>query len=109
MISEHCKNIVCKQEVSQLGIDSISHFGYKFQWTGQKEKRQYGIRIAICKSSDIVTDNILYQSESLLAADIIVQRDISLNAPIEKWVVSEKVKETPSLKQKPQTAIGNIY
>lgn len=48
------------------------HLGYDFFWIGLKEKRQHGIGIAMHNSSYIVIENILHQSERLMAEDIVV-------------------------------------
>lgn len=54
-------DIICMYEV-WFASNFIAHLEYNFYWTGLNEKRKYGAEIAMCKSLDIVTDNILHQS-----------------------------------------------
>lgn len=73
------------QEIHRLCSDSISHLGKDFYWTYRKDERQHVVGIAIWKSSDILIDNISYQSEKLLTVDIVVPgcsiKGISVYAP----------------------------
>lgn len=59
------------QEICRFVIDAFTYLGYNLYWTGLKEKRQYEVVITVCKSSDIVVDNILHQSERLMATNIV--------------------------------------
>lgn len=49
---EECRNVnfdVCMQDVHRLDCDSIAYLGCNLFWTGNKEKRQHGVAIAIGK------------------------------------------------------------
>lgn len=75
-LSEECKkanlDAISMQDVNQIDSDSIAHLGYNLFLTGPKEKRQPRVGIAIRTSTDIVINNIVHQSERLIATDIVV-------------------------------------
>lgn len=82
----------CARDASTL-LEFKCALGIQLIWTGHQEKKQYGVGIAIRKSPYIVTNNIKYQSERLMAAKIVVHgsyiQEISANIPTEKNRIAE--------------------